>query len=315
MCIGICSVKCENGCSSCANQCGWWCDSSCNRECFSNCSTFCINSCVGSCSTYLTSDTKLTKGPDRPPTADGYTYPNPKNRWEERESFKIVQDIPPYRKTDKEIDDKIVISTIPNKFYAIVTGFFSKVSERIQRVKVADEDKHVIRTNMMDITTNDLTSIWKYANNSYFPVHLRHLYPGDFIYLWDVDAFGQFTGSRMLYPDDANIVVTAADNIVYNIIQISRSTSFIDDMVSLIGSIDEAVRNFIVGFVTYNESNGLDDNYYIVKLHDKNGLKITVDEIKFILPFGFDSISSVNSSNGDLYVIIHRDRELYPIFN
>ena len=92
MCIGVCSVKCENGCSSCTNTCGWWCDSSCNQQCFSTCDTRCISSCSGSCATYLSSDTTTSLvGPDRPPIANGYICPHPKNRQEERESFKLLR--------------------------------------------------------------------------------------------------------------------------------------------------------------------------------------------------------------------------------
>lgn len=99
-CIGVCSVKCENGCSNCTGECSWWCDSSCNRNCFASCETFCLFNCVGSCSTRLQSDTTMTEGPEREPTANGYIYPHPKNRWEERESFKLTRDIRPYKKPE-----------------------------------------------------------------------------------------------------------------------------------------------------------------------------------------------------------------------
>lgn len=93
MCIGVCSVKCQAGCSSCANNCSWWCDTSCNQACFSNCSNQCISTCSGSCATFLTSETTTYLDlPERPPTAEGYKYPHPKNRWEQRESFKLVHD-------------------------------------------------------------------------------------------------------------------------------------------------------------------------------------------------------------------------------
>jgi hypothetical protein len=90
MCIGVCSVKCESTCSNCANKCSWWCDTSCNRQCFSSCDNRCIATCSGSCATFLESKT-LTPldGPERDPTAQGYIYPQPKNRWEERESFRF----------------------------------------------------------------------------------------------------------------------------------------------------------------------------------------------------------------------------------
>lgn len=95
ICVGVCSVKCENGCSSCTNTCGWWCDSSCNQQCFSNCDSFCINTCSGSCATFVSSETTMTEGPERNPTSEGYIYPEPANRVQERESFKNVRDIDP----------------------------------------------------------------------------------------------------------------------------------------------------------------------------------------------------------------------------
>lgn len=89
-------MKCQDMCSNCANMCSWWCDTSCNRGCFSNCVDRCINNCTGSCATFLTSETKTTVGPERDPISNGYQYPHPQNRWEERESFKIMKEIAPY---------------------------------------------------------------------------------------------------------------------------------------------------------------------------------------------------------------------------
>ena len=109
MCIGICSIRCDNGCSSCSKMCSWWCDSSCNRDCFSNCSDRCISNCSGSCATHLMSETTMTKGPDRKPTAEGYIYKNPKNRWEERESFKLFRDPDPYKKPIHESNATIIV--------------------------------------------------------------------------------------------------------------------------------------------------------------------------------------------------------------
>lgn len=97
MCIGVCSFKCEVTCTNCTNNCSWWCDNSCNRQCFSDCDNRCITNCSGSCATFLMSDTTHTVGPERPPTATGYEYPHPANRWEERESFKLIHDVKPYR--------------------------------------------------------------------------------------------------------------------------------------------------------------------------------------------------------------------------
>lgn len=102
MCIGVCSIKCQNGCSSCANNCGYWCDSTCNQSCFSTCDNMCIQTCMGSCISFLESKTTFTSGPDRDPTSEGYIYPHPSNRWEERESFKITRDIPGPSREEKK---------------------------------------------------------------------------------------------------------------------------------------------------------------------------------------------------------------------
>lgn len=106
MCIGICSVRCQDNCSSCTNNCGWWCDSSCSRECFSNCNSFCINTCSGSCATFLDSNTQFTSGPERSPTSDGYIYKYPKNRLQERESFKILRD---YGKVEPYVEREYIV--------------------------------------------------------------------------------------------------------------------------------------------------------------------------------------------------------------
>lgn len=120
MCIGVCSVKCEDGCSSCSYMCSWWCDSTCNRTCFANCFSFCITTCTGSCATFLKSETKMTVGPERGPTADGYIYKQPKNRWEERESFKIFRPI--YKKPLEEVKPPIIGISFDENRNLVVNG-------------------------------------------------------------------------------------------------------------------------------------------------------------------------------------------------
>lgn len=93
MCIGVCSVKCQNGCTNCASNCTLWCDITCTRTCYAECDRMCLRTCSSSCATFLSSESNTTSGPERDPTADGYIYPHPKNRWEERESFRLLRDI------------------------------------------------------------------------------------------------------------------------------------------------------------------------------------------------------------------------------
>lgn len=109
MCIGVCSVKCENGCTNCANECTWWCDVTCGTGCASNCSDRCISTCIGSCSTLLTSDSKMTEGPEREPTSEGYKYPNPQNRYEERDSFLLYHQPDAETGTIQHQDGKIIV--------------------------------------------------------------------------------------------------------------------------------------------------------------------------------------------------------------
>jgi len=122
MCIGVCSVKCENGCSSCTNNCGYWCDSTCSQACFSTCDNMCIQTCMSSCVSFLESDTKTRlSGPERLPTSAGYIYPDPKNRWEQRESFKLTRFIPrPYKVKDDEKETLIHITLDEDKNLKII---------------------------------------------------------------------------------------------------------------------------------------------------------------------------------------------------
>lgn len=89
LCIGVCAYKCENGCSSCDGTCTMWCDSTCSQECYGNCYNSCMFSCNASCATNVGTYTTHTTGPWRPPTSPGYHTPNPSNRTEEQDSFKI----------------------------------------------------------------------------------------------------------------------------------------------------------------------------------------------------------------------------------
>lgn len=83
-------MRCENGCSSCTNNCGFWCDSSCNQECHSSCLQTCLSTCSQSCSTRTTSEAHNTEGPERQPTSRGYKVREISNRTEEKEAFQIL---------------------------------------------------------------------------------------------------------------------------------------------------------------------------------------------------------------------------------
>lgn len=304
LCIGVCSVKCENGCSSCANQCSFWCDTSCNRACMGNCSTYCITGCVGSCATRLTSDTHNTSGPDRPPTSDGYQYPNPKNRWEERESFKLVQDIPGYTHPQIDYGNMITIATIPNKYYVIIEVDSNEYAERIQRVLNIDNNG-IIQLSMTNVDFDNIHSIWKCAGTEYFQVHPSNVYPGEFVYLWDVNAFGRFSADKVTNIDDKNIIVTSDPNVKYMIFQASSAGGVwsVDANGNIILN-DEALSNIIEPISLTSRG-----NMFIVKF-----LYPTYEnhDIKTILPYGFNVVLKATDAQHNLIIIIKRDETIYP---
>jgi hypothetical protein len=131
LCIGVCSVKCEQSCSSCTNQCGWWCDSTCNRYCFNDCDNRCINTCSGSCATYLESNTTSSlAGPERDPTAEGYIYPHPENRFEEQDSFRFyTKQVKPPKPVVEPTLIEVGIDD-DNNFYVTGLGEFGYVTHQ-----------------------------------------------------------------------------------------------------------------------------------------------------------------------------------------
>ena len=200
MCIGICSVRCENGCSSCTNTCGWWCDAVCSRACSSNCSDRCISNCSGSCATFLESSTKMTSGPERKPTAQGYIYPNPKNRWEERESFKLFRDVPPYKKPERvpklitiQIDDEKNIEVIRPEGLEYITYATSVVSgvynidtetgEIIINSDMLDGLVHVNKPNLKDGHQMFIVQLLKNDDIKYTNDDIEVILPFEFEYL------------------------------------------------------------------------------------------------------------------------------------
>lgn len=311
MCIGICSVKCENGCSSCANMCGWWCDSSCNRTCLSECSTFCINTCSGSCATYLTSNTTNTAGPARDPIAEGYIYPHPQNRWEERESFKLIQSIAPYQKPEKQYNSQIVVTMISNKFYAIVEMNIGKIVENIQRVRYCSEREGMLITNISNIDVSEIEHIWKFGNGEYTEVHLRHLFVGDFVYLYDTSS-GPFDHNDVSYlTTDRNLIITGPTELKYLIMQTSISGG-VYDVNETTGAItiNEDMLPSTIECTTVNADGG--GGIFVIKFFKDDSLFKSIDDIEFILPFGFTIVGDVFDKNGNLIVIIKRDQFLYP---
>lgn len=227
MCIGVCSVKCEDGCSSCANQCGWWCDSSCNQECFSNCSNRCINTCSGSCSTYLMSETTMTTGPERKPTSEGFIYPNPKNRYEERESFKLFRDLAPYKKPVKE----------PKP---IIIGF--------------NKDKKSDKYKYLEVS-GYIGEYWIYSTSVISGV-------------FNVDhTTGKITINKDMLPP----------NVPNNELNL-------------------------------DSGNGI----FVIMLPYNKDMEIKDEDIGIELPFGFEYISPIRDEENNIFIIIYKNRFLFP---
>ena len=309
ICIGICSVKCENGCSSCTNTCGWWCDSSCNRECFANCSIYCINTCSGSCASYLMSETTNTVGPERDPIADGYIYPHPKNRWEERESFKLVRDIMPSKYKPKG-HNLITINIIDNKSIIVIEDELNKPSKLVQMVY--DNKNHIITTNIGTIVLHNDINIWRYHKGTWRKVKENRIYINEYIYIWDKKSFGEFNNDNI--PDylkrDSNLVITGPKEITWTI----KQTSVHGGIYTVNPETGEITINedMIPGIVDNNEPDlNIKDAVYVIILHP-NDININSDDIDIKLPFEFDFIKSIRDNEGNIIVVIKKREFLLP---
>lgn len=312
MCIGVCSVTCESGCSSCDNQCGYWCDSTCNRDCLSDCSSYCISTCIGSCSTYLSSETLFTTGPERPPIADGYIYPNPVNRWEERESFKLIQDIAPYRRAKTVSDATIVVTMISNQYWIIIELPLGYTSQCIERVKKVSERDNVLETNLTSVDVSKIEHIWRYGGGAYLDVHLRHVFVDEFVYLHDTTTLGAFDHDDVSYlTTDKNVIVSGPSTLNYVIYETSMSGGVwnVDETTGEI-TVNEDMLGDCISGTTLNADGG--GGIFIIRFYKDDTLFTSIDDIEFILPFGYTTVGSTNDSDGNLIVIIERDEFLYP---
>ena len=318
MCIGVCSVKCEVGCSNCANLCGWWCDSSCNRTCFSDCSNRCISNCSGSCATFLTSDAKTTVGPERKPIANGYIYPNPSNRWEERESFKLFRDVDPYRKPEVVKPDKLVtVAIAKTKQYIIIEMDRSNVTQIIQQIKKITDTS--IITNREEIQLSDILNIWRYHNGEYHKVRSQELFGKrifkyEYVYIWDINTLGKFSNDKRnnTYLDrDSNLIVLAPDELEYTIKQTSINGGVynIDHITGEI-SINTDMISSIVNENKPNPDHG--GGILIVVIYKNANIQITDDDIEVIVPFEFEVLNFIRDKDDNIVIIIKRDLFLFP---
>lgn len=317
MCIGVCSVRCENGCSLCANQCSHWCDITCNRACMATCSDVCIKTCTGSCATFLTSNTTMTKGPERKPTSNGFIYFNPKNRWEERESFKLFRDPVPYKEPPKEIEKKLItIAITGNNNFFILETHNGKEVDNVQRIWELDVDNNVIKkisTNRGDINPDNIENIYKYYKGEYVKVKPQYLREGFFVYIWDIDTYGIFQPSPELdyLNRDKNLIVIRPDGIqairyqtsinsgVYNIDKETGEITINEDM--LPGNVEVNLPNL-------DKGGGL----LIIKILNNPDIEINDSDIEVILPFEFEACKIIRDSENNIIVIIQKDQFLFP---
>lgn len=317
MCIGVCSVKCEDGCSSCANTCGWWCDSSCNRTCFSDCSNRCINTCSGSCATYLSSDAKTTIGPDRDPTAKGFIYPHPSNRWEERESFKLFRDPEPYRYPEPVKEDKLVtVAIAKTKKYIILEMKRDIITDYIQEIKSITDDK--IITNREEILLSDIDNIWRYHNGEYHKVRSKELFGErvfkyEYAYIWDTNSLGEFSNDKEnSYLDrDSNLIVLAPDglNYIFKQTTLHGGVYTIDESTGQI-SINTDMIPGIINTMQPNLNNG-GAIFIVILLYNEN-IPITNNDILINIPFEFEALEPIRDKDNNIIIIIKRDEFLFP---
>lgn len=318
MCIGICSIKCEAGCSSCANLCSWWCDSSCNRVCFGDCSNRCISTCSGSCATFLTSEANTTDGPDRDPTANGYIYPHPKNRLEERESFKLFRDVKPYQKPEVTRDIKMItIAIAKTKQFIILEMKRDSISDIVQQIiKITDTS---IVTNREEIPLKDITDVWRYHNKEYHKIRSRdlfsqRLYKYEYVYIWDTNTLGNFNKDKVggtYLERDSNVILLAPEGLKYDIKQTSINGGVYNvDQVTGEVTINTDMLPDIVSNNQPNPDKG--GGLIVVILYKNDDIPFTYDDIDVIVPFEFQVLDLVKDKDGNTVVIIQRDLFLFP---
>ena len=285
MCIGICAVKCENGCSNCTNTCGYWCDSSCSRDCAMNCSTFCISTCSGSCATFLRSETTMVNGAERAPTAEGFEYPHPKNRWEERESFIIMRDVePPYK---EEVDRSHIL---------VEVGFDQ---DRMLYVHTPGELGYVMKQTTLhggvytiDQETGEIT-----INEEMLPgaveVNQPNIDQGGAIFLIVL-----YTGESH-YPE-FKVEFPEGDLTVKNPECYGGPGFTLEQGCLYITGIDGEVSR-------YELVNG---NMII---HDPiKNIEIKEENIEVTIPFGYETFYPIKDKDGNIIIIIQRDPFLLP---
>lgn len=313
MCIGVCSVKCEDGCSSCANNCGWWCDSSCSRECFGDCSSRCISTCSGSCATFLTSNTTMTEGPERDPIAEGYIYPHPKNRWEERESFKLFRNIPRFIKSEIKKDLKLITIAIEktSKYVIFEMNDGDEITKDVQQIYDITKDTFI--TNKREIVKDNISNIWRYYKGKHVKVKSRRVYKYNYVYIWNTNILGEFNGNieNSYINRDSNIIVVSPKEIHYDIKQTSLHGGIFDiDPTNGNITINESMIPGIIESTQPSISTG--GSIFIITLHQTDELQITNDDIDIKLPFGFEALTPFRDKDNNVIVIIRRDPFLFP---
>lgn len=351
MCIGICSLKCENGCSSCSNNCSWWCDTRCNQECFGNCSDMCLDTCSGSCSTYLYSETTLTQGPDREPTSNGFIYPHPKNRYEERESFRLFRYPIPYKKPKPEKKNPSVVITFTD---CLCKYLFESIKDGAVTKLVIDafneEDKLTLKTLKFKHSCDDeyedifADDIHEYADNVFDGNEdaVLNTTPRVNDAVEDDDKCHCFDNREGVGRSDINKTVTdifdGADNITlithpiddicnmehYKrtlIVDTPSELKYVTKQTPIHGGIYDI--NKTTGEITISmdmlpslpETNhvNLDGGWgiFIIELLHNEEVPLTDDDIDVIMPFGFKVLPYIHRDNGDIVIIIERDQFLF----
>ncbi|MCM1233504.1 MAG: hypothetical protein NC489_25595 [Ruminococcus flavefaciens] len=285
MCIGTCAVKCENGCSNCTNTCGYWCDTRCSRECVANCSTFCITNCSGSCSTFLMSETTMVEGPSRGPTAEGYQYAHPKNRWEERESFIIFNNPDrPYKEEEDRSHILVEVGFDQNRTLYVHTpgelGYVMKQTTLHGGVYTIDQE------------TGEIT-----INEEMLPGAVDVNQP-------NIDQKGSifliilYTGEKH-YPE-FNVEFPEADLTVTNPEHYGGPGFTLEDgMLYVTGPDGEVSRYELI------------DGKMIINDPIEN-IEIKEENIEVRIPFGYESYYPIKDKAGNIIIVIQRDPLMMP---
>jgi hypothetical protein len=187
--------------------------------------------------------------------------------------------------------------------YVILEMSLDNVSENLEIITdITDTD---IITTRGSIKKSDIINAYKYHYGSYRVERLSRINKYEYVYRWDINKFGTFTGNKDIpyWNDENNLVVITNDLIKYQI----YSTPYVAgvyDVNKTTGEItvnDDALNELINGTLINKDGN---HGLYVVKIFQNEEKSITSDMISIDLPFGLDTIGSTVDKDGNFIIII-----------